>query len=126
MPPTADGKGPAPGGGRQLLVALAVNALELGVVIGASYYLSGWLAKRMPGQQLSRPPNEEARRRLERMLTERAEREVASIFWSRATNTYTDEIIAARPEDGGCQPGWWLGCKSTLYNHNKCVIHIYI
>ena len=94
MPPTADGKGPAPGGGRQLLVALAVNALELGVVIGASYYLSGWLAKRMPGQQLSRPPNEEARRRLERMLTERAERELRR----RSGEDGGDEAAAAADE----------------------------
>ena len=60
---------------QQILVTLAVNALELGIVIAGSYYLSGWLSKKIQSQQLSRPSNEEARKRLERMLTERAEME---------------------------------------------------
>ena len=60
---------------QQILVTLAVNALELGIVIAGSYYLSGWLSKKIQSQQLSRPSNEEARKRLERMLTERAEKE---------------------------------------------------
>lgn len=60
---------------QQILVTLAVNALELGIVIAGSYYLSGWLSKKIQSQQLSRPTNEEARKRLERMLMERAEKE---------------------------------------------------
>jgi hypothetical protein len=60
---------------QQILVTLAVNALELGIVIAGSYYLSGWLSKKIQSQQLSRPSNEEARKRLEKMLTERAEKE---------------------------------------------------
>lgn len=62
---------------QQILVTLAVNALELGIVIAGSYYLSGWLSKKIQSQQLSRPSNEEARKRLERMLTERAEKEAS-------------------------------------------------
>lgn len=60
---------------QQILLTLAVNALELGIVIAGSYYLSGWLSKKIQSQQLSRPSNEEARKRLEKMLTERAEKE---------------------------------------------------
>ena len=71
-PKTGDAK---PSNAQQILVTLAVNALELGIVIVGSYYLSGWLSKKIQSQQLSRPSNEEARKRLERMLMERAEGE---------------------------------------------------
>jgi len=71
-PKTGDAK---PSNAQQILVTLAVNALELGIVIVGSYYLSGWLSKKIQSQQLSRPSNEEARKRLERMLLERAEGE---------------------------------------------------
>ena len=73
-PKTGDAK-QQPSNAQQILVTLAVNALELGVVIIGSYYLSGWLSKKIQSQQLSRPSNEEARKRLERMLMERAEGE---------------------------------------------------
>ncbi len=73
-PKTGDAK-QQPSNAQQILVTLAVNALELGIVIVGSYYLSGWLSKKIQAQQLTRPSNEEARKRLERMLMERAEGE---------------------------------------------------
>jgi len=64
-----------PSNAQQILVTLAVNALELGIVLIGSYYLSGWLSKKIQSQQMTRPSNEEARKRLERMLMERSVRE---------------------------------------------------
>lgn len=80
MAPTSSGSSDPKADGadtRQILVQLAVSAVELAVVVAGSYFISGWLAKKIQQGQQQRPANEEARQRLEKMLLERAEREVA-------------------------------------------------
>uniref|UniRef100_A0A7S4JN38 AAA+ ATPase domain-containing protein n=1 Tax=Odontella aurita TaxID=265563 RepID=A0A7S4JN38_9STRA len=65
------------GDSSRILLQLAVSVLELGVVVAGSYFLSGWLANKIQQGKEGRPTNEEARKRLEKLLLERAEREVA-------------------------------------------------
>ena len=61
----------------QILVAVIVNAVELGVLVLGSYYLSSWISKTIQSSQQTqkKPSNVEARRRLEQMLLERSEGE---------------------------------------------------
>jgi hypothetical protein len=54
-----------------LAAALVVSAIELVIVVGASYLLSGYVSKMMGQNQLERAGNSEAKRRLEEILERR-------------------------------------------------------
>jgi SpoVK/Ycf46/Vps4 family AAA+-type ATPase len=59
------------GTGNSLAASLAVSAIELVIVVGASYLLSGYISKMMSQNQLERRGNSEAKRRLEEILERR-------------------------------------------------------
>jgi SpoVK/Ycf46/Vps4 family AAA+-type ATPase len=65
------GKETTEGKGNSLAAALVVSAIELVIVVGASYLLSGYLSRMMGQNRLERTGNSEAKRRLEEILERR-------------------------------------------------------
>jgi ATP-dependent Zn protease len=54
-----------------LAVTIAVNVIQLGVICVGSYYLSGWLSKKMREDQMGRPGNTQAVQRLLEIMGKR-------------------------------------------------------
>jgi len=51
---------------------IVVSVIQIGILSIGSYYLSNYISKKIQQQQLSRPTNEEARGRLQKIVDERA------------------------------------------------------
>ena len=70
-PPRSSSTTPRDDGSQNVAVAVAVSVIEIGMICIGTYYLSGWLNRKLQENQLSRPGNSMAVLRLMAILKRR-------------------------------------------------------
>jgi hypothetical protein len=70
-PPESSSTPPRSDGNQNVALTVVVGVLELGMICVGSYYLSGWLNRKIQENQLSRPGNTTAVKRLMDILRRR-------------------------------------------------------
>lgn len=92
-PPKSSSTSPRDDGNQNVALTIAVSVLELGLICIGSYYLSGWLNRKMQESQLSRPGNTVAAKRLMDILRRRGLDKVPELSLSSYEQSMAEDVV---------------------------------
>ncbi|KAI2504551.1 Holliday junction DNA helicase ruvB N-terminus [Fragilaria crotonensis] len=92
-PPKSSSTSPRDDGNQNVALTIAVSVLELGIICIGSYYLSGWLNRKMQESQLSRPGNTVAAKRLMDILRRRGLDKVPELSLSSYEQSMAEDVV---------------------------------